>query len=124
MGFLRRIVSTLGGRKFPCLPVSGTESSRNWIQAADTTLGADIENTMASGRARLPPTPGTIGGPNPSTRPLAELHTNNNLYHSAPHLNVHRHQQEVVTAIGTDSALGHGIVTQPLRKQFDAARHM
>ncbi|XP_058178369.1 uncharacterized protein LOC131294341 [Anopheles ziemanni] len=133
---------------------------------------------MASGRARLPPTPGTIGGPNPSTRPLTELHTNNNLYHpvtsgtvksavvsavpvhggdpeyqqqqqqqqhpqhlqhahqqgmgpstvggqsQAAHLNVHRHQQEVVTTIGTDSALGHGVVTQPLRKQFDATRQI
>uniref|UniRef100_A0A182NWX1 Uncharacterized protein n=1 Tax=Anopheles dirus TaxID=7168 RepID=A0A182NWX1_9DIPT len=38
---------------------------------------------MASGRARLPPTPGTVSMV-PCTRPLTELHANNNLYHSSP----------------------------------------
>ncbi|XP_041772659.1 uncharacterized protein LOC121593926 isoform X3 [Anopheles merus] len=41
---------------------------------------------MASGRARLPPTPGTVGAVSAAscTRPtLTELHTNNNLYHSS-----------------------------------------
>ncbi|XP_052859648.1 uncharacterized protein LOC128266899 [Anopheles cruzii] len=40
---------------------------------------------MASGRARLPPTPGTVATAaavgNPSSRSLVELHTNNNMYH-------------------------------------------
>ena len=42
--------------------------------------------TMASGRARLPPTPGTVGAVSAAscTRPtLTELHTNNNLYHAS-----------------------------------------
>uniref|UniRef100_A0A8W7P9C1 Uncharacterized protein n=1 Tax=Anopheles coluzzii TaxID=1518534 RepID=A0A8W7P9C1_ANOCL len=41
---------------------------------------------MASGRARLPPTPGTVGAVSAAscTRPtLTELHTNNNLYHAS-----------------------------------------
>uniref|UniRef100_A0A182QS67 C2 domain-containing protein n=1 Tax=Anopheles farauti TaxID=69004 RepID=A0A182QS67_9DIPT len=40
---------------------------------------------MASGRARLPPTPGTVASVSmvPCTRPLTELHSNNNLYHSS-----------------------------------------
>uniref|UniRef100_A0A182PQ70 Uncharacterized protein n=1 Tax=Anopheles epiroticus TaxID=199890 RepID=A0A182PQ70_9DIPT len=41
---------------------------------------------MASGRARLPPTPGTVASVSAAscTRPtLTELHTNNNLYHSS-----------------------------------------
>uniref|UniRef100_A0A182MQP5 Uncharacterized protein n=1 Tax=Anopheles culicifacies TaxID=139723 RepID=A0A182MQP5_9DIPT len=41
---------------------------------------------MASGRARLPPTPGTVASVSTATcaRPtLTELHTNNNLYHSS-----------------------------------------
>uniref|UniRef100_A0A182WK51 Uncharacterized protein n=1 Tax=Anopheles minimus TaxID=112268 RepID=A0A182WK51_9DIPT len=40
---------------------------------------------MASGRARLPPTPGTVASVSTAScaRPtLTELHTNNNLYHS------------------------------------------
>lgn len=39
---------------------------------------------MASGRARLPPTPqasnGSGNGTGSSSRPLAEMHTNNNTY--------------------------------------------